>query len=91
MKIGCNNLDNIKMQIPSLQGKNDLEAYLEWETKVEMVFDCHNYSELKKVKLVAIEFVDYAIIWWDQLILNRRRNRERPVETWEEMKAIMRR
>ena len=86
-----NNLDNIKMQIPSFQGKNDPEAYLEWETKVEMVFDCHNYSELKKVKLAAIEFVDYAIVWWDQLILNRRRNCERPVETWEEMKAIMRR
>ncbi|XP_052181971.1 uncharacterized protein LOC127794765 [Diospyros lotus] len=86
-----NNLDNIKMQIPSFQGKNNPEVYLEWETKVEMVFDCHNYSELKKVKLATIEFTDYAIIWWDQLILNRRRNRERPIETWEEMKAIMRR
>ena len=54
-----------------------------------MVFACHNYSELKKVKLATVEFT--AIIWWDQLILNRRRNRERPIETWEDMKAIMRR
>ncbi|KAH9792624.1 hypothetical protein KPL71_004200 [Citrus sinensis] len=28
---------------------------------------------------------------WDQLVLSRRRNRERPINTWEEMKAIMRR
>ncbi|KAH9705015.1 Endonuclease [Citrus sinensis] len=84
-------LGSIKLKIPSFQGKHDPEAYLEWEKKVELVFDCHNYSEEKKVKLVAVEFTDYAIIWWDQLVLSRRRNRERPINTWEEMKAIMRR
>uniref|UniRef100_A0A2N9G9Y3 Reverse transcriptase n=1 Tax=Fagus sylvatica TaxID=28930 RepID=A0A2N9G9Y3_FAGSY len=45
----------------------------------------------KKVKLAVIEFTDYAIIWWDQLVTNRRRNNERPVETWGELKALMRR
>nr|CAN80357.1 hypothetical protein VITISV_003507 [Vitis vinifera] len=43
------NLGNIKMKIPSFQGKNDPKVYLE------------------------------------------RRNYERPIETWEEMKATMRR
>ncbi|XP_061346005.1 uncharacterized protein LOC133291717 [Gastrolobium bilobum] len=86
-----NNLGSIKMKIPSFQGRNDPEAYLEWERKMELVFDCHNYSELKKVKLAAIEFSDYAIVWWDQFVSNRRRHGERPIETWEEMKAVMRR
>ncbi|KAL5570316.1 hypothetical protein UlMin_026891 [Ulmus minor] len=85
-----NDLGNIKIKIPSFQGKNDPGAYLEWETKIEMVFDCHNYSEIKKVKLVAIEFNDYAIVWWDQLLINWRKNREPPVDTWEEMKMLMR-
>ena len=71
--------------------ENDPEVYLEWEKKVEFIFECHNYSEEKKVKLVVIEFTDYAIIWWDQLVMKRRRNYERPIETWEKMKAIMRR
>ena len=53
------------MKIPYFQGKNDLEAYLEWEKKAELVFHFHNYSESKKVKLATIEFFDYAIIWWD--------------------------
>ena len=53
---------------------------------MELVFDYHNYFEFKKVKLVAIEFSDYAIVWWDQLVLNGRRNKERLIETWEEMK-----
>ena len=58
-----NNLGNIKMTIPTFQGKNDPELYLEWERKVEHVFDCHNYSEEKKVKLAVVEFTDYASIW----------------------------
>ena len=74
------NLGNIKMKIPSFQGKNDLEVYLKWEKKVEFIFDCHNYFEEKKVKLAVIEFTDYALIWWDQLVMNRRRNYERPIE-----------
>ncbi|GKV21307.1 hypothetical protein SLEP1_g31300 [Rubroshorea leprosula] len=48
------------------------------------------WHEEKKVKLAAVEFTDYAVVWWDQLVLSRRRNRERPVDTWEEMKAVMR-
>ena len=53
------------MEIPSFLGRNDLEAYLEWENKVELIFDFHNYFEAKKLKLVVIELIDYAIILWD--------------------------
>ncbi|XP_068653867.1 uncharacterized protein [Aristolochia californica] len=58
---------------------------------MELVSNCHNYSDLKKVKLVAIEFTDYAIVWWDQLDINRRRNGECPIDSWDEMKRVMRR
>jgi hypothetical protein len=75
------NFGSIKMKILSFQDRTDPEVYLEWEKKIDLVFDCHNYSEEKKVKLAVIEFTDYAIIWWDQLVTNRRRNKERPVET----------
>ena len=54
-------LSGIMMKIPSFQRKSDLEAYLEWKKKNEFIFDCHNYSEAKKVKLVVIEFSDYVI------------------------------
>ena len=58
---------------------------------MELIFYCHNYSEKKKIKLAAIEFIDYAIVWWDHITLSRRRNRERPIDTWNEMKRVMRR
>ena len=59
------NLGSIKMTIPSFQGRNDPNVYLEWERKVDLIFECHNYSEEKKVKLATVEFCDYAIVWWD--------------------------
>ncbi|KAJ9175369.1 hypothetical protein P3X46_013932, partial [Hevea brasiliensis] len=62
-----------------------------WERKVEAVFDCHHYSEEKKVKLVAVEFTDYALVWWVQVLISRRRNYEQSIATWGEMKTIMRR
>ena len=77
------------MKIPYIQGKKDLKPYLKWEKKVELVFDCHNYSELEKVKFATIKFSNYSIIWWDQLLLNRRRNRKRQIETWEKMKTVI--
>ena len=83
-------LGSIKMKIPSFQGNNDPKTYLKWEKNMEWVFDYHNYSDLKKVKLAAIEFSDYVIVWWDQLVVNRRRNRKYPIETWEDMKVVMR-
>jgi len=83
-------LNNIKMKIPSFQGRNDPEISLEWEKKMKFIFNCHNYSNAKKVKLVVIEFTDYAIVWWDKLVLSRRRDGERPVETWRENKVLMR-
>ncbi|RDY08089.1 Retrovirus-related Pol polyprotein from transposon 17.6, partial [Mucuna pruriens] len=51
-------LGNIKMTIPTFQRKNDPEVYLEWEIKVEHVFDCHNYSKEKKLKLAVVKFTE---------------------------------
>lgn len=55
-------------------GKNDPEVYLEWEMKIEQVFACHDYTNEKKVMVVALEFSNYALIWWEiQTVLKDRR------------------
>ena len=43
------------------------------------------------MKLVVVEFKDYAHVWWDQIMTSRRRNYERPIDTWDDLKTIMRR
>jgi hypothetical protein len=40
---------------------------------------------------VTIEFTEYAMIWWDQIVISRRRNEERLVHTWGEMKVLIKR
>ena len=75
MKVNSN-LWSIKMKIASFQGKSDVEAYLEWEKNVEFIFECHQYSKVKKVKLATAKFTNYALVWWDQLVTSRRRNHE---------------
>ena len=64
-----------------LNGLNqDIVNVVELQHYVELIFECHNYSEEKKVKLDFIEFTGYAIIWWDQFVMNRKRNHERLIE-----------
>ena len=53
------------MKIPVFQERLDPEAYLEWEWKAKMIFKCLNYIKEQKTKLAVIEFIDYAIVWWD--------------------------
>ena len=84
-------LRGIKIKVPSFMGANDPEAYLEWETKMEQIFSCHDYSDVEKVQVAAIEFKEYALIWWDQMVKEKVRYNEPPIATWEEMKRIMRR
>ena len=79
-------LGRIKITIPEFSGRcADPEKYLEWEMRVNQIFDGHNYSEEKKVRVASMEFTEYALVWWD----NKNRTHERPA-TWADMKRIMR-
>ncbi|KAH6783908.1 hypothetical protein C2S52_008867 [Perilla frutescens var. hirtella] len=63
-------LNNIKTSIPEFEGLHDPDLYLDWECKVEKIFDCYDFPEQKKER--------------------RRHERYPPVDTWEEMKGLMR-
>ncbi|RDY10584.1 hypothetical protein CR513_04870, partial [Mucuna pruriens] len=83
-------LGGTKIKVLSFQGKSDIEAYFELKMCVDQIFSCQSYLEGKKVKLVALEFTNYALVWWDQMYKERARYGECPIRISEEMKAIMR-
>lgn len=83
-------MEGVKLKIPPFKGRSDPEAYMEWELKIEHFFSCNEYSEEQKVRLAAAEFSDYALIWWNKLQRERIRDEEPMVDTWTEMKRIMR-
>ncbi|XP_071933817.1 uncharacterized protein [Coffea arabica] len=80
----------IKMQIPEFKGRSDPETFLEWLSKIEMVFSCQNYTAVQKVQLATMEFTEYAVVWWDQIKKSRRRNGLPELIPWPELRAMMR-
>jgi len=79
-----------KFTIPQFRGKNDPDAYCEWESKIELMFRYYKCPDDEKVALATLEFSDYALSWWTQLGVNRHRNYEGEISTWDELKQIMR-
>ena len=71
----------MKVKIPSFEDKCDPDLYMAWEAKIEKIWSCHNFPEHKKVHFAALEFIDYAMIWWDDLVKERRRTLDAPVAT----------
>jgi len=78
-------------EIPSFQGRTDTEALFRVGEENRVNFLLSQLFKGEESEVGIIEFTDYAIIWWDQLVTNRRRNHDKPMETWGELKALMRR
>jgi len=68
-----------------LHGKDNVEAYLDWEMKVEQFFVCHHTSEEMKVPLATLSFQGYALYWWTSLVRERRIHGDPPIEYWNDL------
>ena len=68
----------LKFTMPKFFGSNDLEEYLSWALKVDKIFRLHNYDEEKKIAMASLEFQDYVLIWWEQVI-DRCREKSEPL------------
>jgi len=53
---------NFKVDIPEFEGQLDSDLFLDWLRVVEIVFDCKDIPNEKKVKLVALKLCKYASI-----------------------------
>lgn len=40
------------------------------------------------MKLVVIRFTKYTWIWWDQNVIGRKRNEERPIASRDKVKVL---
>ena len=76
--------------MPKFSGSNDPEDYLSWALKVDKIFRLQNYDEEEKVAMASLEFQDYVLIWWEQVIARRQEKGESPITTWTQMKDVMR-
>ena len=76
--------------MPKFSGSNDTKEYLSWALKVDKIFRLHNYEEEKKIAMASLEFQEYVLIWWEQVIERHAARGEPPITTWAQMKDVMR-
>ena len=81
----------VNISLPYFHGKDNVEAYLDWEMKVEQLFACHHISKERKVPLATLSFQEYALYWWTSLVRERRIHGDPPVEYWRnDLKSALR-
>ena len=56
-----------KMDIPTFDGKTDIEGVLDWIQTTEACFEYMEIPAHKQVKYVAYKLKAGAAAWWDQL------------------------
>ncbi|XP_024009782.1 uncharacterized protein LOC112085089 [Eutrema salsugineum] len=84
------NQNHIKLTAPNFAGKVYPEAYLDWEKRMDHIFDYYNHPGPKRVALAVAQLTDGALTWWDREFSDRKRSRLRAIDTWVDMKDLMR-
>nr|KYP48770.1 hypothetical protein KK1_029493 [Cajanus cajan] len=80
-----------RVDLPYFHGNDDVEAYLDWEMKVQQIFTCHQVSEERKVSLATLSFQGHAMYWWTSLVRDRRLHNDPPIHYWNELRSALRR
>ncbi|XP_052725960.1 uncharacterized protein LOC108320710 [Vigna angularis] len=75
----------VNVVLPHFHGKDNVEAYLDWEMKVEQIFACHQVGEERKVALATLSFQGYAMYWWTATVQERLRQRLPPIKYWNDL------
>lgn len=50
-----------RIDLPPFYGKDDIKEYLEWEMKVEQLFECHHTNDERKVSMATLSFQGHAM------------------------------
>ncbi|CAJ2646166.1 unnamed protein product [Trifolium pratense] len=79
----------VKADIPLFHGTMGVEEFMDWQIDVDRFFDVMDVPENKQVKMVAIRLKSTAAVWWDRLVVQRKRQKKRPIRTWRKMKRLM--
>jgi len=81
----------VTVELPHFHGSNDIDTFLDWEMKVEQLFECYHVSEERKVPLVTLSFQGHALHWWIALVRDKSLHHEPAIAYWNDLKSALRR
>ena len=79
------------MSVPKFNGREDVDAYLQWEEQCDQTFRVPNLFNQICVNLASVEVSGYALTLWNQILKNQLVLGRDHINTWDEMKRVTRR
>lgn len=85
------NVDEFKItELPEFNGSADPEVYLEWERKIDRMFDFKDLDDEKRCKYAILKLSKSASLWYEGLKARRIRDRKEKISSWESLKRKLR-
>jgi len=75
-------------KIPNFYGGSDPKVFLDWEAKVDQIFNENHVKDQAQVDLVVLGFLEYANTWWHKVCKNY--DQGPPTASWMDIKTLMR-
>ncbi|XP_074298949.1 uncharacterized protein LOC141629936 [Silene latifolia] len=73
-------------QLPEFGGSTDPEDYLEWERKIERMFDFKDLDDEKRCKYAILKLSRTTSLWYENLKTERARAGKAKISSWESLK-----
>jgi len=80
-----------EVDLPFFYGNKNVEVYLEWDTKVDQIFEYHQVDEFRTYPLLLYIFQEHAMFWWKRRQNDVRIGRKSEILNWNELKVCLRR
>jgi hypothetical protein len=76
-----------KIEVPMSEGNLYVEELLDWVSDLEKYFDCEDIDDEKKVKHVVTILKGHAMLWWDELQVEKTYKGNKKIKSWYRMVA----
>lgn len=73
-------------ELPEFVGGTDPENYLEWERKMDRLFDFKDMDDEKRCKYAILKLGKGASLWWEGVKAKRARAGKPKISSWESLK-----
>ena len=73
-------------ELPEFGGGTDPEKYLEWERKIDRMFEFKDLEDEKRCKYAILRLSGGASLWFEGLKAKRTREGKEKISSWESLK-----
>jgi len=71
----------VKSDISSYNGNMNLKDIIDWITEMDKPFEYEEMDEEKKAKFVVTKLKGSEILWWDGVLVERRRKNKQKIKS----------